>query len=143
MRQNATVEDWTTPVLDSRAALALAALSGGSSVTDAARAAGVDRSTVYRWIDRSPEFVAELNRYRQEQRDALRHELRGLAADAIKAMRDLLGSDTPPAIRLRAALAVLEAVGADSPEPIGPLHPEDVGEQWSSRDLLRAIGGVG
>src|SRR3954467_9423926 len=118
MQQIATVE--AAPALDPRAALAVAALSGGSSVTDAARAAGVDRSTVYRWLDQSPEFVAELNRYRREQRDALRHELRGLAADAVKAMRALLAPDAPPAVRLRAALAVLQAVGADTPEPLGP-----------------------
>jgi hypothetical protein len=112
-------------------------------MTDAARDADIDRSTLYRWLDGVPEFVAELNRRKLEQAQALRGELQGLALDAVRTLRDLMTSvDAPAAVRFRAALAVLHAVGADAPEAIGPVNPADVGEQWSTRDLLRAIHGL-
>jgi hypothetical protein len=99
---------------------AVAALAGGATITAAAEAAGVSRQTLYAWLVGAPGFVAELNRARAEARDAIRREVRALATSAVATMRWLIESpDSPPAIRLRAAQAVLTAVGADRPEVIG------------------------
>jgi hypothetical protein len=122
---------------------AVVALAGGATVTAAAEAGGVSRPTVYAWLDGVPEFVAELNRARAEARDAIRAELRSLAVDAVAAMRELITSnETPPAIRLRAAMTVISTVGADFPEPIGSTVPDEVRGQFSNRDLMRAIGSL-
>ena len=71
----------------------------------AAVAAGVDRSTVYRWMGSDPVFAAELNRARRDQAEAIRGELRDLAAEAVRTLRHLVTSQyVPPAVRLRAAV---------------------------------------
>ena len=46
---------------------AIEALIGGSSIQEAADAAGVNRVTVSRWRNHHPEFQAELNRRRDEK----------------------------------------------------------------------------
>jgi hypothetical protein len=59
---------------------------------------------------------------------------------AVAALRELVESaETPAAIRLRAALAVLSAVGADGPELIGSTDPAEIRGQFSHRDLCRAL----
>ena len=88
-------------------------------------------------------FVAELNRARTEARGAIRAELQRVATSAIAALRELVESDdTPAAIGLRAALAVLSAVGADSPELIGSTDPAEIRRAFSHRDLMRMIDSV-
>jgi transposase len=42
------------------------ALASGSTVTEAAERAGVARETVSRWVQRDPEFIAELQNRRAE-----------------------------------------------------------------------------
>jgi AcrR family transcriptional regulator len=120
---------------------AVAALAGGATITAAAEAAGVSRPTVYAWLDGSPEFVAELNRVRAEARSAIRAELQRVATSAVATLRELVESPKiPSAIRLRAALAVLSAVGADGPELIGSTDPAEVRSRFNDRDLMRMIG---
>ena len=103
----------------------------------------MSRPTVYAWLGGEPEFVAELNRARTEARGAIRAELQRVATSAVAALRELIESaETPAAIRLRAALAVLSAVGADSPELIGSTAPAEIRGQFSHRDLCRALDSI-
>ncbi len=61
---------------------ALDALLNGSSVTDAAAAAGVDRSSVHNWLRKNFAFQAALNRGRKDMRQAIVHRLERLANNA-------------------------------------------------------------
>jgi hypothetical protein len=116
---------------------AVAALASGATLAAAAVAAGVSRPTVYAWIDTVPAFTAELNRARAEQHESIRGELRDLATAAVRTLRELVESPaTPPAVRLRAALAVLESVRA---EAIGPTDPADIEHANQSRELARML----
>src|SRR3954465_14171737 len=84
---------------------AVAALAGGASVTEAASRAKVDRTTVHRWLAEDPEFLAAGNRPKAERLEAIRAEVRAGAAEAIKAVREILrGKYYAPAVQLRAAL---------------------------------------
>jgi hypothetical protein len=113
---------------------------GGATIAAAAEAAGVSRPTVYAWIDHVPAFAAALNRARAEQHEAIRAELRGLMTSAVRTLRELVESPAiPPAVRLRAALAVLESVGS---EPIGPTDPADVENGMKLRDYARLVESV-
>jgi hypothetical protein len=132
-----TLPEVATESLGMRECRAIGVLACGGSVSDAARAASVNRSTIYRWLDDNPNFIAELNRFRTEQRDTIRRELHALADDAIGAMRDLLSTAAPPAIRLRAATAVLTSLGVIDAQTIGPVHAADI--NLCSRDLRRAL----
>jgi hypothetical protein len=118
---------------------AVAALAGGATIAAAAEAAGVSRPTVYAWMDSVPAFVAELNRWQAEQHEAIRAELRNLATAAVRTLHELVESPAiPPAVRLRAALAVLEEVRF---ERIGPTDPAHVEQDHRSRELDRLLGG--
>lgn len=123
--------------------VALAAIAGGGSVSDAAAAAGVHRATVYRWLDSDPVFVAERNRLQAEQRARLNAQVNELTDLAIGFIRGVLDDSellVPQALRLRAALAVLGRSGVLEPEPEpGPVHPADVQVDWGSRATVRRL----
>ncbi len=84
------------------------ALARGLSVTSAAAESGVHRTTVHHWIRTSPEFDAAIRSARAEASARCRAELHALTALALQTLRSILESPaTPPAVRLRAALAAL------------------------------------
>jgi AcrR family transcriptional regulator len=85
---------------------ALTALLTGKSVTDAAAAAGVGRTTVYRWLAHDPAFQASLNQRRQEMQDALQARLMLLAVKAVDAVERALDAGNS-----KAALALLAGLG--------------------------------
>jgi hypothetical protein len=83
-------------------------------------------------------FVAELNRAREERADALRAQFSELAAEASNVVSDLLRSeDTPAAVRLKAALCVLRAVGALGSRAIGLTDPDAIEEIWKQDEADR------
>jgi hypothetical protein len=122
-RQNSTE---STLEITVQQAEVIAALLGGSSVTEAMKKAHADRSTFYNWR-KSATFQAELNRARQEQMEATRAQMWGLAGSAVATLREMLtGTDVPLAIRLKAALSVLAALGTLQPEPSKEIDPEKI-----------------
>lgn len=121
--------------------VAIAALVAGATNTTAAEAAGVDRSTLFRWLKGDAEFVAALNLARSEQAERTRAELRGLASEAVATIRELMTSpQTPPAIRLRAAATALEIAGGTGPESHGPTEPDEVRAMWEADEEAQKHG---
>ena len=93
----------------------IADLISGASMVDAAEAAGVDRSTIYRWKQDVPAFAEELCRARNEIRDRLQDGYRTLGPQAIEIVAELLrAAGTPPSVRLKAAMEILQRVEAKS-----------------------------
>ncbi len=83
-------------------------IASGASVSEAARRAGIHRSTVYEWMRSEPGFHSTIQEARQEHLDLLRGELRSISTMALNRLGDLLNDpETPPSVTLRAALAVL------------------------------------
>jgi hypothetical protein len=113
---------------------AIGAPLGGSTVTDAAKSAGVSRATVHRWLSEDPDFMAAYNMARREATEALRQRLRGMGLEAVEGAL-LTDRDTPPTVRLRAAMEVLEV--ATSP-PGGPTDPRDAATLIRRRENARA-----
>ena len=86
-----------------------AGLAQGLTVSAAARKAGVHRTTIHHWFRNVPQFAAAFKKARQEYREALADEMRELSSGALKSLQNLLGApETPPVVRLKAALAILE-----------------------------------
>jgi hypothetical protein len=105
----------------------ITALAKGGNVTDATREADVDRTTFYLWLRSDPAFQAEFNRAKLEQVQIMRAQIRSLADVAVATIREMpTESKIAPAVRLKAALAVIEAVGAHEPESIGATDPEEI-----------------
>jgi hypothetical protein len=122
-QQNSTK---STAVLGPQQTEVISALVRGATVTDATKQANIDRTTFYLWLKSDANFQAELNRAKKEHTDAMRARLRELADAAISTVREMLtGTDVPAGVRLKAALAVLEAIGLE-PEVIGSTDPEQI-----------------
>ena len=100
LRQNSTL----SPVQ----AQVAAALASGQSISAAAVAAGVHRSTVHNWLKSDANFQAEFDKIRQERFHDLYDQMLDLDTLALDTIRQILADPaTPPSVRLRAALAVV------------------------------------
>ena len=131
MQQNTTPEAGGSADLAPDRVKALAALGSGSSITDAACAAGVDRTTVHRWLRNDPAFQAAWNSLRRDLLREVEADLQQLVADAIQAVRDALRSGDA-----RVGLALLKGVGL-LPGWGPTIGPEDAGEVAQEADLAR------
>ncbi len=80
---------------------AIYALLQGNSQTVAAKKAGVDRSTLYRWEKRR-EFKAELQRLHAVERQVSQCKLSSLADVAHDALRTMMQDASNPGVRLAA-----------------------------------------
>jgi SEC-C motif/Homeodomain-like domain len=86
----------------------IAALAQGRTVTATAQEAGLHRNTIYNWLH-DPAFQAAADEAQREYVATLSDGMRDLAALAVETLRSLLEDPkTPPAVRLRTALAVLQ-----------------------------------
>jgi len=87
----------------------VAALAEGRSVTRTAAAAGIHRTTIHNWMRSSKEFRDAVNQARDHFFECVNDQLNELSTTALDTLRQLLTSpETPPSVRLHAALAVLE-----------------------------------
>ena len=115
----------------------VAALADGRSVTRAAADAGIHRTTIHKWIRTSADFRKAVDEARDYFYSQINDQLNELSTVALDTLRQLLtGPDTPPSVRLQAALAVLARPGLRHPgwqlpePPIGRIvgrlpEPED------------------
>ncbi len=78
----------------------------GDTVTGAAEAAAVGRSTLHRWLKDDLKFQAELNRQRNQLRDQLEDRLHALATEAVGIVEKAVQEGDP-----KTALALLKGVG--------------------------------
>ncbi|MFO0888006.1 MAG: hypothetical protein U0790_02545 [Isosphaeraceae bacterium] len=119
---------------------AIGALSGSGS--GPAGLDDLDAGAVADWMAFDAGFVAGLNRARSYRAERLRAEVRSLASDAAAVLRELVtGPDVPPAVRLRASLAILQAAEALKPDQIGPTSARGVQATMAHRALLESLGG--
>jgi SEC-C motif len=87
----------------------IAALAQGRTITDAAHDAGLHRTTIHHWFRTEPVFTTAFRQAQREYVETLQDGMRDLAARAVETLRDLLDDPkTPPAVRLRTALAILQ-----------------------------------
>ena len=97
----------TKSTLSTKQIEVIAAVVSGATVTAATKTAGVDRSTFYLWMRSDADFVAELDRAQKERETTVRAHLDSFTDAALDALEEMLDPDTPPAVRLRAALQIL------------------------------------
>ena len=73
------------------------------------RKIGVTRATVSRWVNHDVDFFTALNRLRSDMHKSHGDRLRSLATKAYDVLEEMMGEETPPNLRCKAALAVIEA----------------------------------
>ena len=122
----------------------VAEIAQGRTITAAALAAGINRTTVYIWKRDDPLFKAELFQAQVAYVDELNASVRALAQDAVAAVREIVTSqETPAAVRLAAATKILHAAGALSPpRPVGNEDVEECELLVEQNRLRRAEGRI-
>ena len=115
---------------------ALTVIVRGGSLMEAAAAAGVDRTTLYRWRKEDAQFIAALNAWRHEQQLHAKDRLLGLATAATDAVAGTLaGGDGRLGLRV---LKELACTGTGPTQPTDPARvfgkdpnaPKSEVEQW-------------
>jgi hypothetical protein len=98
----------------------LVLLAQGKTMNAAAEAANIHRNTIANWRRSSEAFRNEWHSMQYEQAMHWRDQLQSIAQVAVDAiLKTLTDEKTPPSVRLRAALAVLDKVTA-----VAPAQPE-------------------
>lgn len=114
--------------LNNQQLAAIRLLASGVRSKTAAEKVGVTPETISRWR-KIPEFIATMNEIQGEAHDDTRGALRSLQNEAVNAVKDLLvNSDTPPKVRLEAALSVfdLTEIREESCRAVGPCDAKAV-----------------
>ena len=126
MPQNATPSP-----LSSGRLRAVEALAAGKTVTESAKLAGVDRTTVHRWRREDFEFQAELNRQQRELHDAFRQRLLSIALLATETVSAAVEAGDVPA-----SLQVLKGIGVLSGQTLR-LESDDVDTLKEEAEIAR------
>src|SRR5947199_259800 len=96
---------------------ALAAIKAGLSFPKAAEAAGVGRTTIYRWVQSDPHFRAAYNVWQRETRESAHARLLKLTEKAAEVVEAAMGrSDEKTAVALLKHLGVLRPRRAGTTE---------------------------
>lgn len=106
-RETALVPEVVEPVLSRRHEAVIVALIANPKISDAARAAGVNESTVWRLMQRE-DFQ---QRYRLAQDEALSSalgSLQGAATEAIATLREIASNGKVEAARVQASKTILD-----------------------------------
>jgi hypothetical protein len=94
----------------------ICALSSGASLSAAAEQAGIHRNTLLNWRRNSIPFQFALADAQYDRALFYREKTEALADLALQTLHDLLADpNTPPSVRLRAALAVLQTISKPPP----------------------------
>jgi len=86
---------------------AIAALLAQPTVADAARSIGVGESTLRHWL-REPVFCEAYRMARRQAVEVAIGTLQQAAAEGVTTLRRNMSETTPPAVQVRAAVAILE-----------------------------------
>ena len=110
------------PEVNDRQSIAIDALVAGSTHLEAAKLAGVQRSTVTTWCNKNITFIAEWNRRRRQRLtsagDRL-HETTGAALDAVA--ESISSGDVRTALALIRIVGVEHLLRAALPGPTTPM----------------------
>ena len=124
MQQNAT--ESASADLPPQQSRALAALLGGATITAVADSAGVDRTTVHRWLRADPDFQAAYNAVKRDLRREVEASIERAVQRAIETVCAAIEQGD-----VRAALAILKGAGVlgSYSSEIGPEDPTEVEEE--------------
>jgi len=112
------------PEVSDRQSIAIDALVAGSTHREAAKLAGVQRSTVTGWCNKNITFIAERNRRRKQRLTAAGERLHEATSTALDVVAETINSGD-----VRTALALIRLVGVEhllSAARHGPTSPMGV-----------------
>lgn len=119
----------TSSALTPRQEMAARELVKGAKLVDTARAAGVSRTTLFRWM-RDPEFIAWLNRWRTAVAETARYQLFAAVGDAVATLAAAARDDE------KSAAVLLRGLGVLSPAPLGSGDAQLVARQMEQAERI-------
>ena len=126
--ERATMSRNGTPIngVSAKQARAIAQLVNGATVTKTAKAAGVGRSTLHRWLREDWNFQAAHNAARRDLQREVESRLLSLAHAACETVATAIGAGDA-----RTALAILKGIGVlpGNPPAIGCEDPDELQEE--------------
>ena len=125
--------------LTTKQLLALPLLASGATGMATAKAVSVKESTVSFWLNHNPDFVSELERLREQATREAINQLQGTLSVAVGELQHLMTKSKGEAVRLKAALFVIEhyALSKTSPE-------QGFGSEFGNKvDLGLVLRGLG
>lgn len=117
--------------LDERQLRAVDLLASGRAASEVAAELGVDRTTLWRWLQEPP-FAASLNSRRLEIWQTSNDRLRALLCRAAEVLEQALAASD-----IRVALALLRLGGPAELGRIGPTDAEEIAEELRQGQLAR------
>ena len=102
----------------------LDALIAGMSIKDAALAADVGRTTVYRWLATDPYFKSAYNAWKQEMRESAHGRIANMVSDAVTNVAKALTTGDP-----KLSYQILKDLGFLAPQKEAPTDPALVRQQ--------------
>ncbi len=134
------------PEVTDRQSIAIDALVAGSTHLEAAKLAGVQRSTVTGWCNKNITFIAEWNRRRRQRLTAAGERLHEVTVAALDAVAESINSGaTATALALIRVVGVEHLLSAAQPGPTTPmgvhqdlaadLRSDLVGEMFVSEEI--------
>ena len=120
MPRNTTPKKATKPRLSAAEWGAIRAIVSGETRTAAAEAAGVDRSTLYRWFRNNQHFIDALDRALEELEATFAPRLTAVADEAIDRLKGAVWAEDS-----KTALAILEKLGLLRPRRSGMVDGSD------------------
>jgi hypothetical protein len=118
-----------TDALSAEQQRALAMLTDGQPIRAAADTVGVNRGTIYRWIQSDPQFRAAYNAWQLEQRESCRAMLLRAAERAVGRIIDCIDIDRGLAFKVAKELGLF-----DHPQKLST-EPERVDQQMQIEAL--------
>ena len=134
------------PEVTDRQSIAINALVSGATHLEAAKLAGVERSTVTGWCNKNIIFIAEWNRRRRQRLTAAGERLHEATSTALDVVAETINSgDTATALALIRMVGVEPLLSAAQPGPTTPmgvhqdlaadLRSDLVGEMFVSEEI--------
>jgi hypothetical protein len=112
---------------------AITLLTAGRTRADAALAAGVSRSTLYRWFTDDPHFTAAFNTWQNDVRNTAKSQLLAVTHEAVAVVTNAIRRGDS-----RLAWKLLQAQNVTLPKVIGPTDPLELERRLSVKQQRKA-----
>jgi hypothetical protein len=113
---------------------AIALLAAGKSITESASTVGINRATIYRWLNHDPAFKAAYNQWQDHLQRTCHSQLLMMAEKATAAVFKAL--ETGDA---KTGLQLLKGMGILRPQTPGPTDPAEVRREMDLEKKQRLL----
>ncbi len=128
------------PLWTPKQAKALPLLASGMTGVATAQAVGCKASTVSDWLHNNQAFVNELERLREQATRQAMDQLHGTFSMAVNEVQKILTSSPTDAIRLKAAMFIIEGVSPTKAMLPKNIDPDSIVELGQLHQVFKQLG---